>query len=68
MQIVNLDAGSYMNQTSTKALVMAEQEKTEKYPYKFFGCRHSFTPMVYSTDLIPGTGGLSITEMSILTA
>ena len=32
MQIVNLDTGSYLHQTSAKDLEMADKEKKDKYP------------------------------------
>ena len=55
MIIVNLDSGSYLHQTSEKALAMSEKEKKEKYLQPCLGRRHSFTHMVYSVDGIPRT-------------
>ena len=55
MQIVNLDTCSYLRQTSTKALATAEKEKRDKHHYPCLECRRYFTPMVYSTNGIPGT-------------
>ena len=55
MQIVNLDVGSYLCQTSAKALTTAGKEKKYKYLQPCQGCRRSFTLMVYSADRIPGT-------------
>ena len=55
MTRVSLDAGSYLCQTSVKALATADKEKKDKYLQSGLERRHSFTPMVYSTDGIPGT-------------
>ena len=38
---------------------MAEKEKNDKYLQPFLECRRSFTPMVYSTDGIPGTDAVT---------
>ena len=54
MIIVNLDAGSYLRQTSAKALATAEKEKKDKYLQPCLNRRRTFTPMVYSADVIPG--------------
>ena len=54
MQNFNLDAGSYLCQTSAKALAMAEKEKKDKYLQPFLDCMCSFTPMVYYADGITG--------------
>ena len=53
MQMLNLDAGSYLFQTPAKALVTVEKEKKYKYLQpclEFFCC----SPMVYSADVITG--------------
>ena len=55
MQIFNLDTGSYMRQTSAKALTMGDKEKKDKYLQTCIDCRSYLTPMVYSADGIPGT-------------
>ena len=55
MRIVNLDAGSYLFQTSAKALETAEKEKKDKYLHPCIECRSSFTQMVYSANGITGT-------------
>ena len=55
MRIVNLYVGSYLRQTSAKALETAEKEKIYKYLQPCLERRRSFTPMVYSIDGIPGT-------------
>ena len=55
MQVFNLYAGSYLQQTSGKALATAEKEKMYKYLQTCMERRRSFTPMVYSRDGIPGT-------------
>ena len=50
MQIVNLYAGSYLCQTSVKALSTEEKEKKDKQLHPCLERRISFTPMVYYTD------------------
>ena len=55
VRIVNLDAGSYLPQTSEKALATAEKDKKDKYLQPCLERRRSFTPMVYSADGIPRT-------------
>ena len=54
IQIVNLDAGSYLCMTPEKALSNAEKENKNLYLQAFLECRKTFTPMVYSADGIPG--------------
>ena len=54
MRIVKLDAGSYLRQTSAKALAMVEKEKRDKYPHTCLERRNYFTTMLYSADIIPG--------------
>ena len=46
MQTVDLYAGSYLRQTSAKALSATEKEKKEKYLQPCLYCSRSFTPMV----------------------
>ena len=53
--IFNLDAGSYLRQTSEKALETAETEKNNKYVHPCPESRRSFTPIVYSADGISET-------------
>ena len=55
MRIVNLDAGSYLRQTSAKAPATAEKDKRDKclQPYLDFQC--SFALMEYSAGGITGT-------------
>ena len=55
MQIVNSCAGSYLLQTSAKSLATEEKEKNDKYLQPCLESMHSFNPMVYSADVIPGT-------------
>ena len=55
MEIVSLDAGSYLCQTSVKALATADKEKKDKNLQSGLDCRRSFTPVVYSTYGITGT-------------
>ena len=59
MRIVNLDAVSYLRQTSAKALAAAEREKRYKYLHPCLESRHTFTPMVYYLDGIPGTEAIA---------
>ena len=59
MKIVNLNAGSYLCQTSVKAMVTAEKENKYKYLHPCLELRRSFTPIVYSADGIPGTEAVS---------
>ena len=55
MLIINLDAGSYMRQTSEKDLETAHKENRDKYLQPCLDCRRYFNPMVYSADIITGT-------------
>ena len=59
MQIINLDAGSYLCMTLKKALVKAEKDKKYKYLQAFLYHRNTFTTMVCSTDLIHGKEALA---------
>ena len=52
--IVNLDAGSYLCMTPEKVLAKAKKEKKDLYLQACLERRRHFTPMVYSTDGIPG--------------
>ena len=54
IQIVNLDAGSYLHMTPEKALAKAEKENKDLYLQACLERRRTFTPMVYSADRIPG--------------
>ena len=56
IEIVNLDAGSYLRMTLEKAVVKA---KKELYLQACLERRSTFTPMVYSADGIPGAEALS---------
>ena len=47
IQIVNLDAGSYLLMMLEKALSKAEKENNGLYPQACLECRSTFTPMVY---------------------
>ena len=58
IQIFNLDAGSYLHMTPKKALAKAEREK-KLYLQSCLERRHTFTPMVYSADEIPGAEALA---------
>ena len=54
IRIVNLDASSYRHMIPEKALAKAEKENKDLYLQACLKHRHNFTPMVYSTDVIPG--------------
>ena len=54
IQLFNLDEGSYLRQTSSKAPETSENEKKDKYLHPCLERRCSFTPMVYSVDGIIG--------------
>ena len=51
--------GFYLCMTPRKELSKAEKENKEKHPQGFLERRHTFTPMVYSADEIPGTEALA---------
>ena len=53
IQIVNLDAGSYLHMMPEKALAKAEKENKGFYLQTCLDCRRTFTPMVYSADTLP---------------
>ena len=50
IRIVNLDTGSYLRMTPEKPFAKAEKKKKDLYLQAFLERRHTFTPMVYSTD------------------
>ena len=60
IQIVNLDAGSYLPYTSVKDQEMAEKEKKYKYLQPCLERRQYFNPMVYSADEIIRTEAVSV--------
>ena len=59
IRIINLDVGSYLCMTPEKALSKAEKENKDLYPQSCLERRRTFTPMVYSTDGIPGAEALA---------
>ena len=59
IQIVNLDAGSYLRMTPEKALAKAEKEKQDFHLQACLERRRTFTPMVYSADGIPRAEALA---------
>ena len=59
IRIVNLNAGSYLRMTSEKALAKVEKEKKDLYLQACLERRRTFTPMVYSSDVIPGAEDLA---------
>ena len=58
IRIVNLYADSYLRQTSAKA----ENEKKDKYFQPGVERRRSFTPMVYSADVINRTEAVAVQQ------
>ena len=59
IRIVNLNAGSYLRMTPEKALAKSEKERKDLYLQACLERRSNFTPMVYSTDVIPRAEVLS---------
>ena len=59
IQIVNLDASSYLRMAPEKALAKAEEEKKDLYLQACLEHRSTFTTMVYSADGIPGAEALA---------
>ena len=59
IRIVNLNAGSYLRMTPEKTLANAEKEKKDLYLQTCLDRRRTFTPMVYSADIIPGAEALA---------
>ena len=59
IRIVNLNAGSYLRMTPEKDLSKAEKEKEDMYLQAYLELRRTFTPMVYSADVIPGAEALA---------
>ena len=59
IRIVNLDAVFYLRMAPEKALAKVEKEKKELYLQYFLERRHTFTPMVYSADVIPRAEALA---------
>ena len=57
--IVNLDAGSHLRMTLEKDLANVEKEKNYLYLQACLERRSTFTPMVYSADVIPRAEALS---------
>ena len=58
--IINIDVGSYLNMTPEKDIAMAEQEKKELYLQAFLERTRTFTPIVYSADVIPRAEALAV--------
>ena len=54
IRTVNLNAGSYLRMMPEKAIVNTDKEKKDLYLQDCLERRHTFNPMVYSTDGIPG--------------
>ena len=53
IQIVNLDAGSYLRMMQEKGPANTEKENKNLYLQDYMERRSNFTPMVYSADVIP---------------
>ena len=66
IRIVNLDASSYLRQTSVKALETAEKDKKDKYPQPCLDCRRTFISVVYSTDIISSTEAVAAQQLLAL--
>ena len=56
--IITLNEGAYLQMTPKKALTKSEKDKKDLYLQACLEGRCSFTPMVYSTDRIPGSEAL----------
>ena len=54
IQISNLDADFYLQQTYVKYMETVEKENKDKYIQPCTDLRRTFTPMLYSTDIIMG--------------
>ena len=63
--IVYLDAGSYLRMTPEKALAKAEKENKELYLQACLERRRTFSPMVYSTNAIPGAEALAAQKILV---
>ena len=59
IQIVNLDAGSYLHMTPERAPAKVEKEKKDLYLQACLERIRNFIPMVYSMDGIPGAEALA---------
>ena len=59
IQIVNLNAGSYLRTTPEKALAKAENKNKDFCLQSCLERRSTFTPIVYSADGIPGAEALA---------
>ena len=60
IRIVNLDTGSYLRMTPEKALAKAEKKSKDLYLQACLDRQSTFTPMVYSTDVIPRAEALAV--------
>ena len=59
IRIVNINTGSYLRMTPEKGLAKAEKEKKDLYLQACLERRRTFTPMVYSEDVIPRAEALA---------
>ena len=58
--IVNLNTGSYLRMNPGKAIAKAEKEKKDLYLQACLERKSTFTPMVYSADIIHGVEALAV--------
>ena len=59
IRIIKLDMGSYLCTTPEKALANTEKEYKDLYLQDCLERRRTYTPMVYSANVIPGEEALS---------
>ena len=59
IQIVNLDAGSYLHMTPEMVLCKSVEGKKDLYFQACLERRKTFTPMVYFSDVMPGAAALA---------
>ena len=64
IRIFNFDAGSYLRMMPEKALAKAEKKNKDLHLQACLERRRTFTPMVYSTDGIPGAETLAVQNRS----
>ena len=59
IRIAKLDAGSYPCMKPENYLAKAERDKKDLYLQACLERRRTFTPMVYSADVIPGAEAMA---------
>ena len=65
IRIANLNSGSYLSMTPEKALAKAEKGKKKLCLQDCLERRITFTPMVYSADVIPGAEALATQKIFV---